>query len=719
MANIVSGVVATLALGCAPLVAQLPNSDHCRSPQVHLPSADLYCLELVGVPAAPASVTGYAILDLAPGPFTLASDRDGVIRYRPRLVLSGLPAPAAMQSGATAFVAWVTTPSFDTWWRLGVVRNGVTVTTSVALDQFIIVVSAERDAATTERNGPLVMRGGSPSTRMQPPDFQEFATGLMGVSAKDLDRVAQGHTQHDTGDGWTGVPMPAGFAMLPAEMLLRPGVAPRRPDSSGVVARATRTEVRRLADGDTLTLVADEVLKRVHGRDQVMYAFNRQIPGPMLWVERGTSVRVRFINRLDQPSTIHWHGLRHDFRMDGVPGLSQAPVPPGGTFDYTLRFPDAGLYWYHPHVREEMQQDLGLSGNIVVRGMTGLPAVAREEILLLDDILINEEGVVPYGAEAVTHALMGRFGNVFLVNGEPQWQSSARAGETVRLWFTNAANTRTFNLSVSNATMRLVAADLGPFDRITTVESVVLAPAERYAVDVTFHGNGPWTLVNRVRAIDHLMGRFVQQEDTLGTVRSEIGDRRSAVASAARPSPASDSSGSSDLRSLLADLPSTEPDLILEFGLRTRDLPFVTQRMMLLDSAYFHPVEWSGTMPMMNWATTARQAGWFVRDAATGRENAAASFTVRRGERRMIRLVNLRNSIHAMQHPIHLHGQRFLILAVNGVAPTARAWKDTALLPAGATVDILVEFSNPGHWMLHCHIAEHMESGMMTHFEVQ
>ena len=161
------------------------------------------------------------------------------------------------------------------------------------------------------------------------------------------------------------------------------------------------------------------------------------------------------------------------------------------------------------------------------------------------------------------------------------------------------------------------------------------------------------------------------------------------------------------------------PDLVLEFGLRTRDLPFVTERMMLLDSAYFHPVEWSGTMPMMNWATTSEQAEWFVRDAVTGRENADASFTVRRGERRVIRLVNLRNSIHAMQHPVHIHGQRFLVLAVNGVEPTARAWKDTALLPAGATVDILVEFSNPGHWMLHCHIAEHMEAGMMTHFEVR
>jgi suppressor of ftsI len=705
-----------LLLGIAPLTGQRPDSDHCRSNRAHQPSADLYCLELVGTPGAPASVTGYAILDLAPGPFTLASNRDGVIRYRPRLVLSGLPEPRTMLPDATVFVAWVTTPMFDRWQRLGPVRNGLTITSAIALDQFIIVVSAERDSLTPERQGPLVMRGGSPSTRMQPPDFVEFATGLVGVSVEDLDRIDQGHTNHDPGDGWMGVPMPAGFAMLPAEMLLRPAVAPRRPDSAGVTSRAERTALRRLADGDTLTLVADEVLKRVHGQDQVMYAFNGQIPGPMLWVERGTSVKVRFVNRLDQPSTIHWHGLRHDYRMDGVPELSQPPVPPGGSFEYTLRFPDAGLYWYHPHVREEMQQDLGLSGNIVVRGMAGLPTVAREEILLLDDILIGDDGVIPYGADAVTHALMGRFGNVFLVNGEPRWQSEARPGDTIRLWFTNAANTRTFNLSMTNATMRLVAADLGPFDRVTEVESVVLAPAERYAVDVTLHETGPWLLVNRVRAIDHLMGRFVQQEDTLGVL--EDGGRRMEDRGGAAIGP----SGIRDTSAAILPAPSSilhPPDFVFEFGLRTRDLPFVTQRMMLLDSAYFHPVEWSGTMPMMNWATTARQAEWFVRDAKTGRENAEARFTVRRGEQRVIRLVNLRNSIHAMQHPIHLHGQRFLVLAVNGVEPTARAWKDTALLPAGATVDILVEFSNPGHWMLHCHIAEHMESGMMTHFEVR
>ena len=174
--------------------------------------------------------------------------------------------------------------------------------------------------------------------------------------------------------------------------------------------------------------------------------------------------------------------------MDGSPPVSQPAVPPGGTFAYTVTFPDAGLYWYHPHVKEEMQQDLGLSGNIMVRGMPGLSAVDREEVLLLDDILIGDTGPVPYGEESATHALMGRFGNRFLVNGEPRAALPGRSGETIRLWFTNAANTRTFNLSVAGATLRLVAADMGAFPAPPHVESVVLAPAW---VQNTTTGAGP------------------------------------------------------------------------------------------------------------------------------------------------------------------------------------------------------------------------------------
>lgn len=704
-------LLAGVSAGGLLLAGAIPRTDvdRCTTPADDRASADLYCIELVAARGVPGGVRGHVLLDFVPGPFTVSVTREGHQTYRPRLVLEGLPSPAAIDSHATAYVAWVTTPLYSPFVRLGVVHNGVVTLPSVSFDQFVIVISAERSGAARERRGRLVLRGGSPSTRLQPPDIQQFAVGAMGTAvAHPHDEAADRRGGAAGPAHWTSVPMPTGIGMLPSEMALRPPVTAMLPAVGPDLPRSLRPDVVRLTTGDTLVLSAGRVRRTIHGREHVMYAFNGQSPGPLLWVDRGAEVTVRFVNRLDQPSTVHWHGVRLDWRMDGVPHVSQAPVQPGESFTYRLRFPDAGMYWYHPHVREDMQQDLGLAGNIMVRGMDGLPAVAREEILMIDDLLIGADGLVPYGSTAATHALMGRFGNVFLVNGEPVWRARARPGETVRYWFTNAANARTFNLSITNTTMRLVAGDLGAFDHALPIESIVLAPAERYAVDVTFTG-GDALLVNRVRALDHFYGRFVQQDDTLGRIRvAGARVQRTRAVRAGTPATA------------MADVAvDGTPDMTLAFGLRTRDLPFVTSRLMLLDSTYFHPVEWSATMVGMNWATTTAQARWFVRDVATGRENEAIGIRVRQGDRKRLRLVNQRNTLHGMHHPIHLHGQRFLVLSVNGVAPAARAWKDTILLPAGAVADILVEFDNPGRWMLHCHIAEHVESGMMTTFEVE
>ena len=708
--------LAILLIGTACATRNAPV-DFCTESLPHGPSPDLYCMELAAAPGVGDSVAGRVELAYEPGPFTLAVTRDGNQVYRPRLSLSGLPAPASL-GPFTAYVAWVTTPVMSPFVRLGTVTNGTTDLPPVSFDQFVIVISAEATGDVTERTGKLVLRGGSPSTRMQPPDLQEFLLGMTGPDS------ANAHASHGAGTydpaapaTWTTVPMPDSIVMLPAEMALRPLVGAYLPRAASMVPTARRHEVVSLGSGDTLFLTAGLVRRRIHGREYVMYAFNEQVPGPLLHVPRGAEVIVRFINRLDRESTVHWHGVRLDHRFDGVPHVSQAPVAPGATFEYRVRFPDAGLYWYHPHVREDIQQDLGLAGNIMVRGSEQLSAVHREEVLLLDDILIGDDGLVPYGAAHPTHALMGRFGNVFLVNGEPTWRATARPGEIVRLWLTNAANTRTFNLSITNARMKVVASDLGPFTNEAWMESVVIAPAERYGIDVQFTSAGTAALVNRIRALDHLFGRFLSQEDTLGTI--------TVAGSAVRDSV---TASFAELRADRAVIASTDsivasarslPHRTLVFGLETRDLPYITQRMMLLDSAYFHPAEWSGTMPMMNWATTAAQARWFVRDPASGAENDSIAWRFRKGDRVRVTLVNLRNAIHAMQHPIHVHGQRFLVLSVNGVSPTIRAWKDTVLLPAGAAVDILVEFDNPGRWMLHCHIAEHVESGMMMTFEVE
>ena len=680
-----------------------PVPDRCAEPTAETASPDLYCVELIAAPGL-SNISGHVLLDFVPGPFTVSVTRDGQQRYRPRFTVRGLPSPRTLDSSATVYVAWATTPRFAEFVNLGTVGNGTTTLAPIDFDQFVIVISAERSAAATDRTGRLVLRGGSPSTRLQPPDFQQFALAIANV-----DSVSSAH-QHDASAAspgssdarWTSVPMPAGIGMLSSEMALRPPATPWLPNGNGDIPMSRRSSVMQLADGDTLNLIAGRIRRRIHGREYVMYAFNGQTPGPLLVVEHGARITVRFRNELEQPTTVHWHGVRLDWRMDGVPHVSQEPVAPGAEFTYTVRFPDAGMYWYHPHVREDAQQDLGLAGNIMVGGDGG----PRREVLMVDDVLIGDDGLVPFGREHATHALMGRFGNVFLTNGEPRWTGGARSGETVRYWFTNASNARTFNLSFTNATMKLIASDLGAFERSVPIDNLVLAPAERYAVDVTFGGRAV-ALENRVRALDHVFGRFVQQVDTLGVVMVS-GEPAAAPARVESP---------------VASLPRVDiagtPDLVLGFGVRTEQLPYVTSRMMLLDSSYFHPVEWSGTMVGMNWATTTAQAHWFVRDLRTGRENEDIGLAVRQGDRRRLRLVNQRNSLHAMHHPIHLHGQRFLVISVNGVAPTARAWKDTVLLPAGAVADILVEFDNPGQWMLHCHIAEHVESGMMTTFTVE
>jgi FtsP/CotA-like multicopper oxidase with cupredoxin domain len=340
----------------------------------------------------------------------------------------------------------------------------------------------------------------------------------------------------------------------------------------------------------------------------------------------------------------------------------------------------------------------------------------REETLIVDDLLVGDDGqLVPFGREQPTHAFMGRFGNVFLVNGQPGWHTWAKRGEVVRFLLTNASSTRTFNLSLPGARMKLVGSDAGHYERQEWVESVVMAPAERYILDVRFERGGPIPLVNRVQGLDHLFGRFFSETDTLGIVQVRGNVTPDVAAAFATLRTDRDATADIDRYRRYFDKP-VDHSLLLTID--AHDLPFVSRQLMLLDSAYFAPVEWAGTMPMMNWASTGNQVRWVLRDPDTGKENMDIDWTFRRGDVVKLRLANERRSMHAMQHPIHIHGQRFLVLAVNGVRNENLVWKDTVLIPAGSTVDLLVDLSNPGRWMLHCHIAEHLSAGMMMGFTV-
>jgi FtsP/CotA-like multicopper oxidase with cupredoxin domain len=700
------GVVTSLSLG------RTPRSSFCDSPDAALsPSRDLYCIELV--PAVGIrSGTGRVELGRTPGPFTVDATDDGHLRYTPVVTLTGLARPSSLGRYA-AYVAWVASPTMDIVQRLGTVDNGRTVLPRIALDKFFLLISAESSADAKDMRGRIVLRGMSPSTRLQPPDFMQFALGAANEEP---------HMHADADSlGWRMVPMPANISMLPAEMTLRPNVAPYlpRPAAGDTLPVARPRQLVHLASGDTLRLTAGMVRRPFKGRTLTQFAFNGQYPGPLLEVAQGAEVTVELTNALDQPTTIHWHGIRLDNANDGVPDMTQRAVAPGERFTYHLRFPDAGIYWYHPHVREDIQQDLGLYGNLMVRSprKNYFSPANRDEVLMLDDLLMDDGGLVPYGRAAATHALMGRFGNVMLVNGEPRYALTVGQGEVVRFFLTNVSNTRTFNLSFPGATMTVVASDVGNYEREEWVESVVIAPAERYVVHVRFEKPGEVALVNRVRALDHLYGRFFSETDTLGTVRV---DARAATPSLAaafatlRP----DSATRTDIARYRAHF-ARPADKTLVLTMEATNLPFFTRQIMQLDSIFFTPVEWSGTMPGMNWAATGDEVRWILRDPATGKENMDIDWSFRRGDVVKIRLVNERRSFHGMQHPIHLHGQRFLVLAVNDVPNTNLVWKDTVLLPAGATADILVDLTNPGRWMLHCHIAEHLSAHMMMAFTVQ
>jgi FtsP/CotA-like multicopper oxidase with cupredoxin domain len=446
-----------------------------------------------------------------------------------------------------------------------------------------------------------------------------------------------------------------------------------------------------------------------------MYGFNGQHPGPLIDVAKGATITVQFHNGIDQPSAVHWHGVRLDNRFDGVPGVTQDPVPPGGSFTYVVRFPDSGVYWYHPHVREDMQQDLGLYGNILVRPASRgyFAPVNREQVLMLDDLLLGDDGLTPWGVAAPTHALMGRFGNVMLVNGEPRYELTVKRGEVVRFYLTNASNARLFNLSFPGARMKVVASDVGEFEHEEWVSSVVLAPAERYVVDVEFSRPGRSVLVNRIQALDHMFGTFAPVADTLGMVRvTDASASPSHVAEFARLRRNDDVSKElAPFRSLF-DAP---PAHSLVLTMRTSGLPAAVSNMLIGINA---PVEWNDGMAMMNWIATGKEVAWVLRDPDTRKENMDIDWHFRVGEVAKIRVFNDPSSSHAMHHPLHLHGQRFLVVSRDGVQATNLVWKDTAIIPAGETVDLLVDMANPGRWMIHCHVAEHLGAGMMGVFTV-
>src|SRR3954447_5674090 len=276
------------------------------------------------------------------------------------------------------------------------------------------------------------------------------------------------------------------------------------------LAGVAPTGLVRLHDGDLLELAIGAVRKRIEDAELRMLAYNGSIPGPTLHVDQGSEITVQVRNDGDVPTTVHWHGLRLENRYDGVPHETQEPIQIGGSFTYKLQFPDAGMYWYHPHMREDFAQEMGLYGTIIVEPAdpSYWPAVDRHLTLTLDDLLVEDGHLAPFDRSGPNFTAMGRFGNVLLINGEPEFAGAASVGEVLRLHLVNTANTRIFNVAVRGARMKLIGGDSGRYERETFVEEVLLAPSERAIVDVLFGAPGTVELGHRTPDRLSTLARF-------------------------------------------------------------------------------------------------------------------------------------------------------------------------------------------------------------------
>lgn len=528
---------------------------------------------------------------------------------------------------------------------------------------------------------------------------------------------------------------------------------------------ARAPELVELSDGDRFDLRIAPVAKRLGDATVRMLAYNGSIPGPTLKVKECSEIVVNVENQGDMEGTVHWHGLRLENRYDGT-HETQQPIVVGESFSARVTVPDPGLYWYHPHIREDYGQEMGLYGNVLVEPADPdyWPPAHREVVLTLDDILLEEGRVAPFSRSETTHAAMGRFGDVLLVRGEPDLSLTARRGEVVRFYLTNTANTRVFKVALPGARIKLVGGDSGHVEHERFVDDVIIAPSERVVVDVLFDRAGELALehhtpqriyplaaisVGEDRAEPSLEERF----EVLRTNADMVAARqRIAPYLEAEPDKTLAFLAEMDMGAPQGDGPVVyacpmHPEVVREdpghcpqCGMKLLPSQLVAEaagghgREGHADNQEGHEqeahahdqdheaaggIEWEDDMVEVNRMTTPANMRWKLIDRETGAENAAIDWRFRVGDQVKIRLRNEMAGDHPMHHPFHIHGAgRFLILGRDGTVEPNLVWKDTVLVRTGETVDILLDITNVGLWMAHCHIAEHHESGMMFSFTV-
>ncbi|HBS80279.1 MAG TPA: copper oxidase [Pseudomonas sp.] len=437
----------------------------------------------------------------------------------------------------------------------------------------------------------------------------------------------------------------------------------------GVVGGGARYWIGRPADPvthDYELIAAPADIELIAGTKTPAWCYGGQAPGLELRARQGEWLRVRFTNHLPEPTTIHWHGIRLPLNMDGVPYVSQLPVLPGESFDYLFQVPDAGSFWYHPHTSSAEQLGRGLVGPLIVeeREPSGF---RHERTVSLKNWHIDKQGAFTDFSVPREAARGGTPGVLSTVNGEHAPTLELPAGQVVRLRLINLTNTVTYRVNLPGGDARIYAIDGNPVAPRALGKAYWLGPGMRIdlAVKVPPAGetlslrNGPLRLA------------------TLASVTT-------AEAESAWPAP-------------LPANPVAEPDL---------------QRAETLRFNF----EWAGTLSsdagqgdaFTFWQINGQ--AWDINDKTCADRPIA---TLKKDGHYIFELRNLSQ----YQHPIHLHGLTFKVISSN--RKRIDPWyTDTYLLGKNETARIALVADNPGVWMFHCHVIDHMETGLMAAIEV-
>ncbi|MBB5044591.1 FtsP/CotA-like multicopper oxidase with cupredoxin domain [Shinella fusca] len=416
-----------------------------------------------------------------------------------------------------------------------------------------------------------------------------------------------------------------------------------------------------------------EAMLTEHGPTKGAMTYGDGEVPPVLRLRRGDPFALRLDNRLDEPTTIHWHGLRIDNRMDGVPFLTQPYVYGGDGFDYAFTPPDAGTYWYHPHCNTLTQMGRGLAGVLVVEDPSD-PAFDAEIVLNLRDWRLGGDGQFIAQFRPRDAARAGTFGTVRTANWRQSPQYDAPAGGLVRLRLAATDVTRILALSVEGAEATVIARDGNP-------------ARERFALDHLMIGPG--------QRLD-LALRMPDAEGTVAVLRDLRGTKPAALASF-RAVGASLKRDVRDLPALAAN-PLPEPDLSA-----ATQIPFI-----LSASAEERPKDGiCGSLGYNFWAIN--KVPW-----ADDSGDPTAPLAEMKAGRTYI--FNVENPTPQL-HPLHLHGLVFRPMNSNKQAIRPH-FSDTYLIQPDEKVQLALVADNPGDWVFHCHIIEHQKTGMTSYVRV-